>query len=89
MTFEELAQVVANGFKQVMEEEEFETFEDMKNCYWWDTNDIKAEVRYYLNEVSNKLHMEIMLSDDGMDVYIGDNWITYRKFSAMWHKLLK
>ena len=89
MTFEELAQVVADGFKQVMVEEEFETFEDMKNCYWWDTNDIKAEVRFYLNETANKLGMEIMLSDDGMDVYIGDNWITYRKFSAMWHKLLK
>ena len=87
-TFEELAKVVADGFKAVMEEEGFDTFEEMKQCYWWETNDIKDEVEAYLKEADAQSDKIICMSDDRTDVYIGDDYISYRKFSAMWHKMI-
>lgn len=86
-TFEELAKVVADGFKQVMQEEEFDTFDEMKDCYWWTTEDIKAEVDSYIQEATDG---DACISDDGTDVYLHgtDMMISYRKFSAMWHKAL-
>lgn len=86
MTFEKLAQIIADEFKQVMQEEDFDTFEEMKDCYWWDTEDIKNEIEYYFKEVTEKSDCGVWFSDDRTDVYIDDDYISYRKFSTMWHK---
>lgn len=88
MTFEELATIVANGFKEVMTEEDFDTFEDMRFCYQMDANDIKDEVEAYINEANENSTELICMSDDRTDVYINDNYISYKKFSAMWRKAL-
>ena len=86
--FEELAQVVAKGFKEVMKEEDFDTFEEMKDCYWWTTQDIKDEVDAYIKEATDG---DACIGDDGLDVYLHgtDMMISYRTFSNMWHKALK
>ena len=86
--FEGLAKVVADGFREVMEEEGFDTFDEMKDCYWWTTQDIKEEVDFYLSEATDG---DACIGDDGADVYYHgtDLMISYRKFSAMWRKELK
>ena len=87
-TFEKLASYVAAQFKKDIEENGFDSFEDMKSCYWWDTNDIKDEVEYHIQEADKQSNQLICMSDDRSDVYINDDYISYRKFSAMWHKAL-
>jgi len=87
MTFEGLAKAVADYFKDCMKEEGFESFEEMVDCYWWTANEIKDEVDSVLRGI------------DGTDAYIDEfdrsdvlnngELISYRKFSAMWHKALK
>ena len=89
MTFEDLAKVVADGFKEVMKEEGFDTFDEMRACYWWDSNDIKDEVEAYIKEADENSDVVICLSDDRTDVYIGDDYISYKSFSNMWHRLIK
>ena len=86
--FEELAKVVARGFKEVMDEEGFETFDDMKYCYQMDTQDIKEEVDFYLKDATDG---DACIGDDGADVYYHgtDMMIRYRKFATMWRKELK
>ncbi|MBP1581119.1 MAG: hypothetical protein J6A26_01815 [Oscillospiraceae bacterium] len=54
MTFENLANLVADEFRRTMAEEGFETFSEMKKCYMWDANDIKEEVSTIVDEISNK-----------------------------------
>lgn len=66
MTIEQLAMKVAEYFKKCMEEGEFETFNEMKECYWWTTEDIKAEVNADITEIANELEVpDMYLSDDG------------------------
>ena len=67
---------------------DFDTFEEMKDCYWWTSQDIKEEVDFYLKEATNG---DACIGDDGADVYYHgtDMMISYRKFSAMWRKELK
>lgn len=86
--FEELAKVVAKGFKEVMDEEGFETFDEMKECYWWTSKDIKEEVDWYLKDATDG---DACIGDDGMDVYCNgtDMMISYRAFARMWRKELK
>ena len=86
-TFEDLAQLVASEFKEVIDEEGFDDFNDMADCYQWSADDIKAEVDYYLQNATDG---DACLSDDGLDVYFhGTNMmISYRTFSKMWRRKL-
>lgn len=85
MTIEALAMKVAEYFKKVMKEEEFETFTEMKECYWWTSEDIKAEVNSVITEIANTLGVgDMYLSDDGTFVQADTfHFVSYRKFSAM------
>lgn len=87
MTFEELAVKVADDFRETMDEQGFESFDEMKKCYWWDSNDIKEEVNSILSSVRDA---DAYIDEiDGSDVILNGDTIPYRKFSAMWHKCLK
>lgn len=87
MTFIKLAKIVADDFMQTMNEQGFESFDEMKRCYWWDSNDIKAEVDSILQSVCEA---DAYIDEvDGSDVILDGGIIPYRKFSAMWRKYLK
>ena len=88
MTFEELAKVVANEFKQTMKEEGFDSFKEMAECYWWTANDIKDEVDVIISNAVEGLGVSGIDEVDRTDVYLNGDMISYRKFSAMWHKAL-
>ena len=84
--FEELAKIVADEFIKDMREHDFETFDEMVKCFWWTTNDIKDEVDYVLRENGayvDELDRTCVLAEDTGEM------ISYRKFSAMFRKLLK
>ena len=44
MTFFEAQMKVAESFAETMREFGFESFAEMRDCYWWTSNDIKKEV---------------------------------------------
>jgi hypothetical protein len=78
MTFEMLAKLVADDFRHTMEEQGFETFNEMKKCYAWDARDIKEEVSSIVSEISAKNWEETrnvgetaFVSDDYSFVQIG------------------
>ena len=78
MTFERLAELVAYDFKHTMEEQGFETFDEMKRCYMWDATDIKEEVSTIVSEISSdnwektqNIGETAFVSDDYSFVQIG------------------
>lgn len=81
----EIAKKVAGYFNGIMEEEDFDTFQEMKDCYWWDSSDIKDEVEAVLKDY------EWCITDDGSDVapVIGDEYYSYRSFMAKVYKMVK
>ena len=87
LSFEELAQLVANYFTGIMKEEDFDTFEEMKQCYWWTPNEIKDEVDAVIREASDERSYIDEL--DRSDVFSGDAMMPYRQFASMWRKIVK
>ena len=85
MTFEELAKVVADDYKETMEMCECETFEEFIYCNAWDIKDIKEDVDAILRTYTDAYIDEV----DGTEVILNDELMSYRKFSAMFRKLLK
>ena len=47
---EQMVNNVANYFLDCMKENDFETFDEMKECYWWTSKDIKNEVDSILKD---------------------------------------
>ena len=86
MTSKDLARKCAEYFKSVMKEEEFDTFEEMRQCYMWDTADIKEEVKAVIAEFG------WFFTDDESEIFkVGDEShdITYKKFSGMMYSMIK
>lgn len=74
---EQMINNVTNYFLGCMRENDFETFNEMKECYWWTSKDIKEEVHSVLNDGDWSID-EI----DGTDI-LDDNGnviTTYRSF---------
>ena len=88
LTFADLAKIVAKSFYETMKVGEFETFDEMKDCYWWTTKDIKDEVDYALRDATDS---EAYIDElDHSDVFIGNSKsMPYNQFSALWRKELK
>ena len=84
ITYEFLAQKVADYFNEAIKEGGFDDFKDMASCYWWTPKDIKDEVNAIISEYDACID-EV----DGTDVCLYDKLLSYRKFSSMWRKLLK
>lgn len=88
MTFDELAKKVADCFKSTMDEEGFETFDEMRRCYCWEAIDIKEEVDAIIREISadeyeagNK--QDIWMWDDLTHVVIGWDDMLWRDFKKL------
>ena len=81
-----LAKKCAEYFKGVMAEEGFDTFEEMKQCYWWDSADIKEEVKAVIAEFG------WFFTDDETEIFmVGDERqdTSYKSFLKMMYALLK
>lgn len=86
-TFEDLAKMVAYEFFESMNDGSFETFEEMVECYWWSSKDIKVEVGAIITEATG--YHGYIDEVDGTNVILNDTIISYRKFANMWRKALK
>lgn len=53
MDIDKLAELVADYFKEAMKEGGFETFKEMKDCYWWTAQDIRDEISYIAQTLIN------------------------------------
>lgn len=89
LTMDQLAQAVADYFLDVMKEEEFDTFDEMKQCYWWTPEDIKDEVDAVLRDVSNESAYIDELDRSEVFSGQGSESIPYRQFSRMWRNIIK
>ena len=86
MSIKSIARKCAEYFKGIMAEEGFDTFEEMKQCYWWDSSDIKEEIKAII------LDYEWFFNDDETEIfYIGDESTdtSYRKFIKMVYSYIK
>ena len=83
---EQMVKNVANYFLEEMKENDFETFEDMKQCYWWTSQDIKEEVNAVLNDYDWAID-EV----DGSDIFDNNGALacSYRSFMAKVYKIIK
>ena len=94
MTFEELAKLVAEDFKKTMDEEGFETFDEMKKCYWWSNDDVKEEVESIISVLTEKSVKDggeyFYMSDDHTFIQIGTfNDMSWRDFKKLVFSHLK
>lgn len=80
---ENLVKIVADDFRKDMEENGFESFQEMSRCYMWDSSDIRAEVEYIVNS-SNLGYM----GDEGLVLNNGD-LCEYKDFIRLVRKSLK
>lgn len=85
MTFEELAKKIAEEFKNIMEQEGFSCFKEMKECYDWEASDIRSEIEYMVKEYGEAEHFAVM--DDGSLIQFTDERIeptmSYREFKKL------
>lgn len=63
ITIVELARKVADDFIESIKDGNFETFQEMCDCYWWTSRDIRGEVEYMVNKQYG--NGEWWLDDDG------------------------
>ena len=83
-TMLKLIQDVANDFRRTMQEEDFQTFKAMKDCYDWDASDIRFEIEYMINKLYDG-----MVLDDGTIIANDDSECSYREFKKQVMNLLK
>lgn len=83
---EQMIKNVANYFLDCMKDNDFETFDEMKECYWWTSKDIKNEVDSILKDYNWSID-EI----DGTDIFDNDGNIvsSYRSFMSKVYKIIK
>jgi len=84
-SFEEAARIVAHEFFKDMQDNEFETFQEMAQCYWWEPQDIKEEVSSILTMETKNAWMW----DDLTHVVVGDEEMYYRDFKKMFMAYIK
>lgn len=87
ITFEDLAKAVSDSFIETMDENDFETFTDMKETYWWTFDDIKDEIDYIIRTATDERAYIDEL--DRTDVFIGSKDMPYRQFANLWKSNLK
>ena len=91
VTYERLAQEVADCMDEEMSEHNCDTFQELKEVYKWKTNDVKE----YVDEIirgftGGKAYID---EYDHKDVFIngfsGQQMMAYADFSKLWKKYLK
>ena len=89
MTFERLAELVAEAFQEAMNTGGFETFKEMRRSYDWDIQDIKDDVRAMISSVSENYKELIFMSDDCSFIQIGYDYMGWGNFRKMIFSHLK
>lgn len=90
MTINELAKMVADDFTLTMKDNDFDTFVEMKECYDWNSRDIRTEVEYTIRASESGWDMM-----DDSDIYHFDEngrsyeFETYRRFINDVYNILK
>ena len=85
-TVDKMIHDVANYFLTCMKDNDFESFDEMKDCYWWTSQDIKNEVDAVLKEGDWSID-EL----DGSDIFDNNSNLicSYRSFMSKVYKLIK
>lgn len=68
MTSVQLAKVAAKGLLDMAHEEGFDTFAEMKKCYWYDAADVREEIRAAL-----ELAGWYVMYDNGKEIECDDH----------------
>lgn len=87
-TVQDIVRIVANEFADMMRDDGFETFKEMRECYWWDTQDIADEVKAIMGGLETGWYID---EEDGKDVINQELGIVmpYKKFIAAVYKDIK
>ena len=87
MTFNDVAKMVADDFKETMWENGFHTFTEMCICYMWDSQDVKEEVSFIISKLSDKLWKEervsLWMSDDFSFIQLGFEDMSWKDFKKL------
>lgn len=83
VNFEEMATFVADSFIEAMQENGFETFGDMCDCYDWDTQEIREEIETCVDETGGYCY-DSMVTEPNMSCEM-----PYREFKKMVMSKLK
>lgn len=75
--YPELVQQVGDEFIKTMDEENFDSFRAMSQCYGWDSTDIKEEIEYMINKEFNGFMYGSDIEDANGHEY------KYRSFKSM------
>ena len=69
-----------------MKDNDFESFNEMKDCYWWTSQDIKNEVEAVLKD--NDWSIDEI---DGSDIFDNNSNVvtTYRSFMSKVYTIIK
>ena len=79
-SFEHAAEIVAQDFVQTLLEEGFESFNEMRKCYWWEPSDIRKEMSYSVGSLTDNCSFW----DDGSYVELdGKGEMPYKDFKRM------
>lgn len=83
---EQMINNVANYFLDCMKDNDFESFNEMKDCYWWTSQDIKNEVEAVLKD--NDWSIDEI---DGSDIFDNNSNVvtTYRSFMSKVYTIIK
>lgn len=83
---EKMIEEIAKMFAETMKEENFENFKDMSDCYWWTSEDIKAEVRWGIDNLCGGYGY---IFDDGTEIMTWDEKenMSYKSFVAKVKKM--
>lgn len=79
-TFTDLAKYIADKLLELTKEEGFETFNEMKKSYMWDTQDIKDEIYYIISHMNNSA---VSMWDDCSVVEIGWEQMKWGQFKKL------
>lgn len=88
ITFELLAKMLADEFKQDMADHGFESFEDMRRSYDWDWAEIKEEINRMITSYANKAYDSgeysyFFMFDDYSYVQIGVHDMPWKEFKKL------
>lgn len=87
--FKALADAVANVFAQDMKDNGFETFAEMRQCYMWDTEDIKGECEWIIDDLGRKVGKLVYMSEDHRHISIDGDTMEWRVWSRLLYKSIE
>lgn len=84
MKLQEIVNAIADDFQSDMKDNNFDTFTEMKACYWWGSKDIKVEVDYmccHMFDIPTDYNYNYGLDD--LDEYLSYNKLIRKVYSEL------